>query len=90
MRTRPTFECWQCERTFGQVVDLEGEPVLLLECPYCGAECQVDMAPYRQRIVTVTRDEDAGPRTVRYELPETVPTSKAGEDERVQEAQPWP
>jgi len=38
MKTRPSFECWQCERTFGQVVDLEGEPVLLLECPYWGCK----------------------------------------------------
>ena len=85
-KIRPSFECWQCERTFGQVVDLEGEPVLLLECPYCGAECKVDMAPYRERVVTVTRDEEAGPSTVRCELPETVPTSKAGVEDPEQEA----
>lgn len=86
MKARPSFECWQCERTFGQVVDLEGEPVLLLECPYCGAECKVDMAPYRQRVVTVTRGENAGAGTVRYELPETVPTFKPGDEELAQEA----
>jgi hypothetical protein len=86
MRTRPSFQCWQCERVFGQVVDLEGEPVLRLECPYCGAECKVDMAPYRQRVVTVTKDEAAGPSTVRYELPETIPTFKPGDEEPEQEA----
>ncbi|MCA1789529.1 MAG: hypothetical protein LC667_06650 [Thioalkalivibrio sp.] len=86
MRTRPTFECWQCERTFGQVFDLEGEPVLLLECPYCGAECKVDMAPYRERVVTVTRDEVAGTSAMSYEIPETVPTSKVGGEDPAQEA----
>jgi len=80
-KTRPDFECWQCKRTFGQVVDLEGEPVLLLECPYCGADCKVDMAPYRQRVVTLTRGEDAGPSAPRYALPETVPTFKPEDDE---------
>jgi len=86
MKTRPSFQCWQCERTFGQVVDLEGEPVLLLECPYCGAECKVDMAPYRKRVVTVTKDEAAGPSTDRYELPQTVPTCNAGDEASEQEA----
>ena len=86
MKTRPNFECWQCERTFGQVVDLEREPVLLLECPYCGAACKVDMAPYRQRVVTVTRDEEQGPGAVRYELPGSVPTSEPEEDEPEQGA----
>ncbi len=86
MRTRPTFECWQCKRTFGRVVDLEGKPVLLLECPYCGAESKVDMAPYRQRVVTVTRDEEGGTSTVRYELPDSVPTFKPGGEEPEQEA----
>jgi len=86
MKTRPSFECWRCERTFGQVVDLEGKPVLLLECPYCGAECKVDMAPYRRRVITVTRDEEAGPSTVGYALPETVKTFKPGDEESEQEA----
>jgi hypothetical protein len=86
MKTRPSFECWQCEGIFGQVVDLDGEPVLLLECPYCGAQCKVDMAPFRQRVVTLTRDEAAGPSTIRYELPEIVPTFKREDEEPEQEA----
>ena len=57
------------------------EPVLLLECPYCGAECKVDMAPYRQRVITVTRGEEGGPSTVRHELPGRVPTFEPQEDE---------
>lgn len=86
METRPSFECCQCKRIFGQVVDLEGEPVLLLECPYCGAECKVDMAPYRLRVVTVTRGGEDGPSTVRPELPDTVPTHKIGDEESGQDA----
>jgi len=86
MKTRPSFESWKCNLTFGQVVDLEGEPVLLLECPYCGAECKVDMSPYKHRVVTVTKGEEAGPSTVRYELPETVPTFNAGDEDPEQEA----
>jgi len=77
MKTRPSFVCWQCERTFGQVVDLAGDPVLLLECPYCGAACKVDPAPYKQRVIEVLRGEEADPGEVRYELPARVPTSRA-------------
>ncbi len=76
MKTRPSFVCRKCERTFGQVVDLTGDPVLLLECPYCGAVCKVDLAPYEQRVVTVMRGEEAGPGDVRYELPDSIPTSE--------------
>lgn len=76
MRTRPSFACWQCWRTFGQVVNLEGEPVLLLERPYCGAECKVDMAPYRQRVIIVTREDGPDPSVTPYELPGTVPTAE--------------
>lgn len=81
MKTRPSFECCQCRRTFGQVVDLEGHPVLLVECPYCGAECKVDMAPYRQRVVIVTRGEHTGSGAAYHDLPGTVPTSRPGDDD---------
>ncbi|WP_089727770.1 hypothetical protein [Candidatus Thiosymbion oneisti] len=80
MKTRPSFVCWQCERTFGLVVDLAGDPVLLLECPYCSAQCKVDLYPYRARIVTVMRDQTAGPGDVRYELPARIPTSEPGDE----------
>lgn len=75
-KTRPKFQCCKCERCFGQVVDLEGEPVIILECPYCGAQCKVDLAPYRQRVVVVHRGAETGPGTDtgRWELPGTVPT----------------
>lgn len=75
MKKRPSFLCWQCERAFGQVVDMEGDPVLLLKCPYCGAECKVDLAPYRQSVVEVVRDKKAGPSSIRYELPDKIKTT---------------
>lgn len=73
---RPWFECWKCKRRFGQVVDLEGEPLLLLECPYCGAQCKVDLALLdRQRIISVSRAvRDASP-TRQIELADALPTS---------------
>lgn len=87
-KIRPEFACWQCERTFAQVVDLEGEPLLRVECPYCGAEGTVDMAPYRHRVVTVTRGEEADSGTLRYELAGTVPTTKPEANGPAREASP--
>jgi predicted nucleic acid-binding Zn ribbon protein len=88
MKTRPSFECCQCGRSFGQVVDLEGKPVLALECPYCGAECKADLAPYRQPIIAVLKGEGAASGETSYELPDPVPTFKAEDGESGQETQP--
>ena len=85
-RVRPEFLCWQCGGTFGNVIDLAGEPALMLECPYCQAACKVDIAPYRGRVITVMRGEEGGPGAVRYELPETVPTADAEGDQAGKDA----
>lgn len=74
MNTRPEFQCCNCERCFGQVVDLEGEPVIIVMCPYCGAQCKVDLAPYRQRFVVVHKGAGSESGGERWELPGTVPT----------------
>ncbi len=84
-KTRPSFECWKCKRTFGQVVELEGDPVLSLECPYCGAACKVDLAPYQQRVVEVMKDGASGLGEIRYELPDRIPTSEPGDEAPTQE-----
>lgn len=47
-RHRPRFQCWQCNRTFHQTVEIGDDPVLLLECPFCAALARVDLDPYRE------------------------------------------
>lgn len=86
MKTRPRFACWRCDRTFGKVVDLEGEPVLLLECPFCSAECKVDMTDHLEPVVEVMRGEGTGPESARYELPDRIPTYDPDDDRTGQEA----
>lgn len=81
MKTRHRFECWTCKRAFGRVVDLEAQPVLLLECPYCGATCKVDLSPYRQRVVTVTRGQEGVPDLEEYAFPETIQTAEPAREE---------
>lgn len=79
MKTRPSFECHACKGTFGKVVDLEGDPILLLECPYCGATCKVDLSPHKHRVVSVLRGGAEGVSGERYELPGRIPTVAAEE-----------
>ena len=68
------------------MIDLEGDPVLLLECPYCSAECKVDTAPFKQRVIPVMRGRETGPESGRYGLPDKVPTFKPGDDQPGPEA----
>ncbi len=56
------------------MIDLEGEPVIIVECPYCGAQCKMDLAPYRQRVVVVHRGAGSESGAERWELPGIVPT----------------
>lgn len=74
-RIRPQFLCWNCERKFRVSVDLEGAPVLVVECPYCGEDCTVDLAPYEMpKAVVVRKDSPEAERITNYELPEPLPT----------------
>jgi hypothetical protein len=81
MQIRPEFQCCHCDQTFGKVVDTEGDPVLLLECPFCHTRCSVDLAPFKHRVVEVMRGGADAPGRARYELPERVPTVKVAEGE---------
>ena len=47
---RLTFECWKCGETYSLLREIdEGNPILNVACPYCGAEAVVDLAPYRKK-----------------------------------------
>ncbi|MES9905400.1 MAG: hypothetical protein ABW168_22330 [Sedimenticola sp.] len=79
-QVRPPFQCWKCEREFRQSIDLEGEPVLMVECPYCGAVCVVDLNPYRTPGIDPLRNTSATLEThPEYELPECIPTTQPQE-----------
>lgn len=75
MKKRQTFECWNCERTYTQLV--EGQPKLIVECPFCGAEAEVDLAPWREQSMTIMRGggEEAELGQV-LNLPDVLPTTK--------------
>ncbi len=76
-RQRPTFDCWNCRRPFGQTVTLDNDPVLLVECPYCGAGCKVDLNPYREEVVEVIRGGPVETGNQMFRLPEKIPTTES-------------
>lgn len=73
-RRRPRFECWKCDRRFHQTVDIRDDPVLLLECPFCGALAKADLAPYRGRTHQILRSDETGFTISELHLPDPIPT----------------
>lgn len=82
-KKRYQFTCWQCEKSFGRTLALgETKPKLSSECPYCGAECVVDLAYYRNPIEGVFKSVDK-PGTIdltTLDLPDVIPTDKPEDD----------
>jgi hypothetical protein len=79
---RLTFRCCNdhCPgETFSNLVDFPPPSTLAVHCPYCGARCEADFAPYRERIIEILRNgqEVAVSREV---LPEVIPTTPHDED----------
>ncbi len=53
MQKRIKFKCWNCEREYSLLRELEGQPKLFVACPFCEAEGVVDLAPYRSEVVEI-------------------------------------
>ena len=50
---RIPIRCWnqaECGREYTQLVTFANQPVLLVACPFCGQEAEVDLAPYRSPV----------------------------------------
>jgi len=84
-KQRPTFSCCNCERPFGETIKPDDQAELIVVCPYCYAECVVDLAPYHDHdstpILRSTNPAPAGgdddqPSSPRYRFPDRVPTRK--------------
>ena len=73
-KQRPKFLCWNCDRTFHQTVMIDDDPILLLQCPFCGALARADLDPYRKRSDQILRDGKTGMETHYLRLPEILPT----------------
>lgn len=58
MEKQLKFQCWQCDRVFTLLKDIEGQPSLIVECTFCAAEAEVDLAPYRETAVSIQKSID--------------------------------
>jgi hypothetical protein len=52
---RFAFDCPNCDNTFHRTLAPESKPQLLLECPFCNAEYEVEFDPERTTIITVAK-----------------------------------
>jgi len=75
---RLKFKCWQCDREYSLLHDLRGQPRFFTECPFCGEEAVVDLAPYRPSVKEIYQSSDGSSTAVStaYSLPDVLPTAK--------------
>ncbi len=79
IRKRLTFECWKCRQTYSLLREIdEGNPVLSVACPFCGAEAIAELepnhekqpdAPFRGGKATPGNSDLPG-----FDLPDVLPT----------------
>lgn len=72
MEKRIKFRCWNCQREYSLLKQIQGEPKLFVECPFCGAEGVVDLAKWRTDTITLVRGKEEG--IPGYSLPDVLPT----------------
>ena len=58
MKQTLQFQCHKCSKTLYNQVNLTEKPELLLECPYCGTSCAVNLtiAANSNNIILILRD----------------------------------
>ena len=78
MKKRLEFKCWKCQKTYELLREIgEGNPQLLVACPFCHAEGIVDLDPYREPIDTIYKGgspQKAIAEEMAYNLPAILPT----------------
>lgn len=77
MEKRLPFTCWHCSRDYSLLLEIEGWPKLVVECPYCGKEGIADLDPYRDQRIEVFRNNNAEKINAGDELklPDKIPTT---------------
>lgn len=77
MLKRIKMKCWKCSETFELSLEITGSPRYQRQCPYCSANCIIDLNPYRSTTVEIQKGGkgvDSG--TEQLNIPDIVPTSK--------------
>ncbi|NKQ35053.1 MAG: hypothetical protein HF973_05485 [Chloroflexi bacterium] len=78
MAKRVTLKCWNtdCEREYSLLRDV-GQAKLFVECPFCGAEGEVDLAPWRDPAMSTMHGSGAEEQNLgdALNLPDVLPTT---------------
>ena len=76
MSQRLKFKCWNtdCGETYSLLRDTEGTRILLVKCPFCGAEAEVDLKPYESPAETILRGDGPKQPGQTLNLPDILPT----------------
>lgn len=56
MKQRLKYRCWNCERVFSLLLEIDEKPDILSECPYCNEDVLIELDPYRDKLKTVFRN----------------------------------
>jgi hypothetical protein len=78
MKIRPKFNCWneKCRREYTLYREVDQGLRLFVECPYCGTEAEVDLAPYRSPAMEIYKSSDKPELKLEmFNFPEVLPTS---------------
>ncbi len=81
MRKRLNLQCWQCNQAFELTLNIVGQPLFSKECPYCHAQCIIDLDPYRQSTTEILRGAEIDPEKEELILPTQIPTTKPDKDD---------
>ena len=76
MKKRLNFQCWNCDRDYAMIRELDGKPQLIVACPYCEKEAVVDLKPFQTQVATVYRGGGEATSNVveGYNFPDVIPT----------------
>ena len=77
MEKRIKMKCWKCRREYTLLRDLQvdEQPRLQVECPFCGELAVVDLAPFRTERTDVLRSGSSAKMGAGLNLPDVLPTS---------------
>lgn len=72
-KKRLTFRCWNCDKEYAMTIEIDGEPTIIVACPYCEKEAVADLDRIPQKVTVVYR---GGQETTvaEYDFPAVIPT----------------
>ena len=74
-KKRLKFKCWHCQEEY--TLPVQGNPQLIVECPYCEHEAVVDLIPFRSGVTPAFKglDQPAAPLDLEtLDLPDVLLT----------------